>query len=116
MKITITQAKKMFKESLFDDSVIKKYSSILGDHEWEQLINGGEHYNREWAKVKSLGWDLGTFLDHVWEGWKSMNTELKLLQPEIFLRLQFLYTQEEIRNAFTARDMMSQVVRLDINK
>ena len=104
MSITITQAKKMFQESLFDDSVINKYSSLFGDKEYQEFIKGGEHYNQQWAKFKALGYSLDQFINIVRYEWKKYNTS------NFLLKLMFLYTEDDLRNSFIANDMLSQMV------
>ena len=101
--ITVSQAKQIFKDSLFDDSTINKYLGILDDNAWLQFIKGGEHYTSEWNKFKSMGFSIQDFIEGVWHEWRQHS------QPDFFLRLMALFMCEEAKTAFITHDFLSQM-------
>ena len=101
--ITVSQAKQIFKDSLFDDSTINKYLGILDDTAWSEFIKGGQHYTSEWKKFKSMGFSVQDFIQGLWSEWRQHS------QPDFFLRLMALFTCEEVKTAFITNDFLSNM-------
>tara|TARA_R110000772_G_scaffold2435_3_gene8680 strand:- start:843 stop:1208 length:366 start_codon:yes stop_codon:yes gene_type:complete len=101
--ITVSQAKQIFKDSLFDDSTINKYLGILDDNAWSQFIIGGQHYTSEWIKFKSIGYTVQDFIQGMWHEYKQHS------QPDFFLRLMALFMCEEVKTAFITNDFLSNM-------
>ena len=102
--ISVSQAKQIFRDSLFEDSTIKKYLGILDDNAWKEFVKGGEHYTNEWKnRFKPMGFSVQDFITGLWHEWKQHN------QSDFFLRLMALYMCEEVKTAFITNDFLSQM-------
>lgn len=101
--ISVSQAKHIFKNSLFSDDTIEKYLGIIPDKNWEELIKGANHYSNEWTNFKKMGFSIDDYISGVF----STNKQNGI--PEFFVRIMFLFMSNDLKTRCITNDMLSQM-------
>jgi hypothetical protein len=104
--ISVSQAKNIFKNSLFSDSTIDKYLGILPDKDWQQLINAANHYTNEWKTFKNMGFSIDDYISGVFATNKQNGI------PDTFVRIMFLFMSNDLKTRCITNDMLSQMTIL----
>ena len=101
--ISVSQAKYIFKNSLFSDDTIEKTLGIMPDKHWQELIKGANHYSNEWTTFKKMGFSIDDYISGVFITNNQNGT------PEFFVRIMFLFMSNDLKTRCITNDMLSQM-------
>ena len=107
--ISVSQAKHIFKNSLFADDTIEKYLGILDDKHWQEFIKAANHYSNEWKTFKSMGCPIDEYISGVFITNKQNGI------PETFVRIMFLFMSNDLKMRCITNDMLGQMTVVKFN-